>query len=312
MRFRERVDYKTKLRERVPRGSVGEQQIDAHGDCTTCDERTPVITRAAMAYADKRQIYPKAKAKETTYAGTYDADDGGEEIPSRSGVPKPAKAVPKKAKGTMKPPEPAKGPMPPPPKAAAKKGSMKPPEPKVPPKKEAAKKASAPTTTGTALVSTVRGVLSTQLLIASQETDDPEKIAKAKAMVADLRERPRRSVTITEQNIGDQSFHDSRYYAALAKGMAHHLAWKEERLRRRAILHRRSGTAERAKQRIELDQKWHEEFDRPESRGMRRIDDVDGLNADIPTEVIGKDDKPETSVTELTRSEKRKHQQFSR
>ena len=188
MRFRERVDYKTKLRERVPRGSVGEQQIDAHGgDCTTCDERTPVITRAAMAYADKRQIYPKAKAKETTYAGTYDADDGGEEIPSRSGVPKPAKAAPKKAKGTMKPPEPAKGPMPPPPKVAAKKGSMKPPEPKVPPKKEAAKKASAPTTTGTALVSTVRGVLSTQLLIASQETDDPEKIAKAKAMVADLR-----------------------------------------------------------------------------------------------------------------------------
>ena len=75
-------------------------------------------------------------------------------------------------------------------------------------------------------------------------------------------------------------------------------------------LGRRSGTAERAKQRIELNQKWHEEFDRPESRGMRRIDDVDGLNADIPTEVIGKDDKPETSVTELTRSEKRKHQQF--
>ena len=311
MRFRERVDYKTKLRGRVPRGSVGEQQIDAQGgDCTTCDERTPVVTRAAMAYADKRQVYPKAKAKESTYAGTYDADDGGEEIPSRSGVPKPAKAAPKKAKGTMKPPEPAKGPMPPPPKVAAKKGSMKPPEPKVPPKKEAAKKASAPTTTGTALVSTVRGVLSTQLLIASQETDDPEKIAKAKAMVADLRERPRRSVTITEENIGDQSFHDSRYYAALAKGMAHHLAWKEERLRRRAILHRRSGTAEPAKQRIELDQKRHEEFDRPESRGMRRIDDVDGLNADIPTEVIGKDDKPETSVTELTRSEKRKHQQF--
>ena len=127
MRFRERVDYKTKLRGRVPRGSVGEQQIDAQGgDCTTCDERTPVVTRAAMAYADKRQVYPKAKAKESTYAGTYDADDGGEEIPSRSGVPKPAKAAPKKAKGTMKPPEPAKGPMPPPPKAAAKKGSMNP------------------------------------------------------------------------------------------------------------------------------------------------------------------------------------------
>ena len=261
MRFRERVDYKAKLRTRVPRGTVGEQQIDAQGgECTTCDERTPVVTRAAMAYANKRQIYPKAKpsAEPSVYGGTFDAEDGGEEIPSRSGVPRSPKAVPKKPKGAMKPPEP--------PAKSIQKGSMKPPEPKLPPKKATAKKAGSvvdpkasgkatamPTTTGTALVSAVRGVISTQLLIATQDTEDAEHIAKAKAMVAQLRERPRRSVTITEENINDQSFHDSRYYAALAKGMPHHQAWKEERARRRSILHRRTGTAERARERIELD-----------------------------------------------------------
>ena len=323
MRFRERVDYKAKLRTRVPRGTVGEQQIDAQGgECTTCDERTPVVTRAAMAYANKRQIYPKAKpsAEPSVYGGTFDAEDGGEEIPSRSGGPRSPKAVLKKPKGAMKPPEPAKGPTP---AKSTQKGSMKPPEPKLPPKKATAKKAGSvvdpkasgkatamPTTTGTALVSAVRGVISTQLLIATQDTEDAEHIAKAKAMVAQLRERPRRSVTITEENINDQSFHDSRYYAALAKGMPHHQAWKEERARRRSILHRRTGTAERARERIELDRQWHEEFDRPDSSGVKRIDDVDGLNADIPTEVIGKDDKPETGLTELTRAEKKKHQQF--
>ena len=141
MRFRERVDHKAKLRTRVPRGTVGEQQIDAQGgECTTCDERTPVVTRAAMAYANKRQIYPKAKpsAEPSVYGGTFDAEDGGEEIPSRSGVPRSPKAVPKKPKGAMKPPEPAKGPTP---AKSTQKGSMKPPEPKLPPKKATAKKA---------------------------------------------------------------------------------------------------------------------------------------------------------------------------
>lgn len=69
---------------------------------------------------------------------------------------------------------------------------MKPPEPEVPPKKVSAKKSTAmPTTAGTALVSAVRGVIS--------ETEDPEQIAKARAMVTELGERPRRSVTITEE-----------------------------------------------------------------------------------------------------------------
>lgn len=75
-------------------------------------------------------------------------------------------------------------------------------------------------------------------------------------------------------------------------------------------MHRGSGTAERARERIELDRIWREEFDRPDSKGVRRIDDVDSLNADIPTEVIGRHDIPETSVTELTSAEKKKHQQL--
>ena len=70
------------------------------------------------------------------------------------------KAVPKKPKGAMKPPEPAKGPTPM--KAIPQKGSMRPPEPKLPPKKATAKKSgpavdpkasgkatAMPTTTGT-------------------------------------------------------------------------------------------------------------------------------------------------------------------
>ena len=92
MRFSDRRAFKQVLRKQLPRGSVGDARLgDQGGDCSTCDERTPKVTAAAARYARKR--YPKLLLPTSpgTYHGTYDADDGGEEIPSVSGVSGPPK-----------------------------------------------------------------------------------------------------------------------------------------------------------------------------------------------------------------------------
>lgn len=287
MRFHQRVKYKAELRKRVPRGSVGLELVNRQGiDCESCDERNVASHKAAAEMArDRVKRSPKAL--------------GSERPKTPEKAPSPAASA---GSGVTLIPKLPSPPLEPPPKKASSPA-------KAMPKGKAT--AATPTTTGSGAVSALRGILTTQLLLDSQERTDDESVAKAKAMVAALKEsRPRRSVQITEDNLNDQSFHDSRYFQAVAGGVAHHVAWKEEKARRRALLHRRSGTAERARERIELDRRWHEEFDRPESRGgVQRIEDPDGLDADIETEVIG-DATKTTSLTEMSRREKGKHQQF--
>ena len=88
----------------------------------------------------------------------------------------------------------------------------------------------------------------------------------------------------SEDNLHDQSFHDSRYYAEVASGEAHHLAWKNEKGRRRAILKRKSGVADRARERTHLDGEWHKKHE-PFKTGSKRHD-VEGLEAELETEII--------------------------
>lgn len=421
MRFRDRRAFKDALRKQLPRGTVGEARLADQGEeCSTCDERTPRITAAAAKYARRRYPNLAKKASPGTYHGTYDADDGGEEVPSVSGVagpptkkaksaegkakapvtkskPKAVKAVEKKE--SLRPPEPAKPPAaakkakspkfwserlgkpaegivwpsnrpPPPPKPAktttqvrqvpvkAKpkppkfgasepeslvkvnkavlvepKGSMRPPEPKNPPKKatgvvkektgmtkdtpkaKAKAKAATPTTVGNALVSILRGTLATELREAIEE--EGGDATAARDQIRQLQQRTRRSIQVTEENLADSSFHDSRYYADIAAGKPHHVAWKAEKGRRRAILDRRRGTADRARERLRLDAEWHEKYDNPDAphRGVQRIEDEEGVDQDIETDVIDKSGKdvpiaPKTTVSGMSRKEKSEFRQF--
>ena len=54
---------------------------------------------------------------------------------------------------------------------------------------------------------------------------------------------------------------DSRYYGARKAGVSHSAAWAQEKKRRRATLSRQQGTGSRARERINLDKKWHRSFD---------------------------------------------------
>ena len=72
------------------------------------------------------------------------------------------------------------------------------------------------------------------------------------------------------ENTHDQTFHDSRYYANVAGGKPHHIAWKNEKGRRRAILDRRSGLIDRASEKIELGNTWHSK-NSAQGTGKKRI-----------------------------------------
>ena len=95
--------------------------------------------------------------------------------------------------------------------------------------------------------------------IENQKTKMKDKI---KEDDKSLREKEKEGKqTLTEANLHDQSWHDARYHAAVRSGVSHSEAWRQEKKRRKATIHRQSGTSERARERLELDKKWHEEFD---------------------------------------------------
>jgi hypothetical protein len=72
-------------------------------------------------------------------------------------------------------------------------------------------------------LSVLRGTLATQLMLDAEKTDDPELKKELERQKNELQQRaPRRAVAITAENINDQSFHDSRYYADVASGKAPH------------------------------------------------------------------------------------------
>eukprot|EP00973_Karenia_brevis_P080565 11178185-Karenia_brevis.AAC.1 len=59
----------------------------------------------------------------------------------------------------------------------------------------------------------------------------------------------------------DQSTHDGRYHQAIKAKVRHNRAWNEEKKRRRAALDAAMKERDYRRQRIALDQQWHEEFD---------------------------------------------------
>lgn len=154
----------------------------------------------------------------------------------------------------------------------------------------------------------LKAALSSQIRKA-QEEDPGSGDGQSDAMLAALRNRSVKAPHITKQNISDPSFHDSRYHAEIAKGVAHNVAWRNERLRRRAIVHRRGGVKARAAERIRLDKEWHERFDNPENpEGIVRIEDEDNLDAGIETVVVGK--AGQSTVLEFSMEERKTLRQF--
>ncbi|CAK9073582.1 unnamed protein product [Durusdinium trenchii] len=118
--------------------------------------------------------------------------------------------------------------------------------------------------------------------------EDPDKKAEPqleKQKKELQRDTPRQSIKITEENLRDQTFHDSRYYADVAAGKPRHVAWKNEKGRRRAILDRRSGLVDRVSEKLELDDNlWHSKQSAPGTGKKRK--DLDGLKADVESEVL--------------------------
>lgn len=181
----------------------------------------------------------------------------------------------------------------------------KPPEPKGPPPKRASAVAS---TSGSRMIAMLKAALGTQLMLQPDSMEDPEAKAKAKAMMSALAKRPPRAPPITSENINDFTFHDSRYHAEIEKGVPHNVAWRNARQRRRAIVHRKQGTKERAIERQRLDLQWHERYDNPESaHGPERIDE-DNLNCGVETVVVGK--AGGTTVTPFGGRERNDFSQF--
>ncbi|CAL1173780.1 unnamed protein product, partial [Cladocopium goreaui] len=170
------------------------------------------------------------------------------------------------------------------------------------------KASSAASTSGSRLVQMLKAALSSQIRKV-QEEDPGSGDGQADAMLAALRTRSVKAPHITKQNISDPSFHDSRYHAEIAKGVAHNVAWRNERLRRRAIVHRRGGVKARAAERIRLDKEWHERFDNPENpEGIVGIEDEDNLDAGIETVVVGK--AGQSTVIEFSAEERKTLRQF--
>ena len=153
-------------------------------------------------------------------------------------------------------------------------------------------------------------------MLDAEKTNDPELKRELERQKNELQQRaPRRSVAITADNLNDQSFHDSRYYADVASGKAHHIAWKNEKGRRRAILDRKDGVIDRARERMRLDAEWHEEHAQLNSGSKKQ--DVEGLKADVETEIIDERERdkdkplePQKEAVALSRREKESFRQF--
>jgi len=60
------------------------------------------------------------------------------------------------------------------------------------------------------------------------------------------KESRKQVIKLTEGTRKSQLWHDIKYYKALEAGVSHSRAWHKEKKRRRAILHRKKGMAERA------------------------------------------------------------------
>ena len=114
-----------------------------------------------------------------------------------------------------------------------------------------------------------------------REIDEEVKVLKERTKAADREATARPK--LTEETVLDQSWHDARYHRARQAGVSHSQAWTEEKKRRRATLHRQQGTAERAKERLENERKWHREFD---SRPVKEEEYHDEAAPGLETEAV--------------------------
>ena len=74
------------------------------------------------------------------------------------------------------------------------------------------------------------------------------------------RESKQQVVKLTEETKNSQDWHDLRYYKAIEAGVTHGAAWAKEKKRRRAMLYRKKGMAERAKEKTCNEELWLKEF----------------------------------------------------
>ena len=157
--------------------------------------------------------------------------------------------------------------------------------------------------------------------------DDDEELRSLEARVAEIDERKKVLKEIIRENdrkardlenkkqsessevsVLDQSWHDARYHAAITAGVSHSKAWFEEKKRRKAALHRKSGSKERAEEKLNLEKKWHEEFD---SKPVKEEEFRDEAASGIETEaVIEEDDGKIRVLTGKAKQVRRGHVSF--
>ena len=109
----------------------------------------------------------------------------------------------------------------------------------------------------------------------------------------------------------DQSTHDARYRAAIAEGVSHARAWKEEKGRRRAAEQRRKGTKERAKLNVQMQRDWAEHFaTRPgRKEDTAKVDAMETVVVDSQGKEIDPSAATALVAVPLTRKEKRYYRQ---
>ena len=96
-------------------------------------------------------------------------------------------------------------------------------------------------------------------------------------------------VKLTEETKNSQDWHDLRYYKAREAGVTHGAAWAKEKKRRRAMLFRKKGMAERAKEKTRNEELWLKEFRERGERSDRDYESAEKMNIaaeGIETEVI--------------------------
>ena len=103
------------------------------------------------------------------------------------------------------------------------------------------------------------------------------------------RESKQQVVKLTEETKNSQDWHDLRYYKAIEAGVTHGAAWAKEKKRRRAMLYRKKGMAERAKEKTRNEELWLKEFRERGERSQQDYESAEKMNIaaeGIETEVI--------------------------
>ena len=117
-----------------------------------------------------------------------------------------------------------------------------------------------------------------------------EKLEGMKSYVSkqnvETKEKP--IAVLSKETFHNQNWHDQRYWKARKAGVSHSNAWRQEKNRRRATLHRKSGIQKRALERQELEIQWFEQY-RNKARTMEQYvsDDTENVvSSNVETEVI--------------------------